>query len=187
MNNHKKTICPLTLVLLVSGYLTISSAAKAVDPSGVDSEQVSQLFSEAKTEAHELELDAEKMEAFGRLELGWESHAAKISLIREHVNQAGKILSSLNAVRDTASPWQQKAIDSIYPLLKELADNTEATINHLNHNQDRLHVGPEYKDYVAANYDLSKDLATLITDYVDYGIHEAEYRRLQGKLQVAKR
>jgi hypothetical protein len=186
MNNLKRTIYPLILALLVAGYLTMSPAAKAADPPGGDSEQVSKLFADAKIEAHELERDAENLDMFMRSSLTWESHVWKVNQIREHVNQAGKILASLNSVRDTASPWQQKAIDAIYPLLKELADNTGATINHLKDNQDRIHVSGEYKDYVVANYDLAKELATLITDYVDYGKHEAEYQRLEEKLQVAK-
>jgi ABC-type transporter MlaC component len=185
MNNHKRTTYPLILALLVAGYLTMSPAAKAAGPSGGDSEQVSKLLSEAKTEAHELEFDAEKLATFTRSKLSWKSHLSQISLIGEHVNKAGKILARLNVVRDTASPWQQQAIDSIHRLLKELADNTEATMNHLNGNKDRIHVNREYKDYVVANYDLAKELAALITDYVDYGKHEAEYQRLQEKLRLA--
>ena len=34
-----------------------------------------------------------------------------------------------------------------------------------------------------AGYDLAKELAGLITDYVDYGDHEAEFHRLQENLQ----
>ena len=34
-----------------------------------------------------------------------------------------------------------------------------------------------------ADYDLAKELAALITDYVDYGDHEAEFHRLQENLQ----
>jgi len=187
MNNHKRTAYPLILALLVAGYLTMSPAAKAADPSVGESDEVTKLLSDVEAEAHELERDAEGLHSFMRSSLSWQSHTAKISLVREHVNKAGRLMTKLNEARDTASPWQQKAIDSIQPLLKELADNTQATINYLADNKGRIHVIPEYKDYVSANYDLAKELAALITDYVDYGKHEAEYQRLQEKLQVAKR
>jgi hypothetical protein len=34
-----------------------------------------------------------------------------------------------------------------------------------------------------AGYDLAKELAALITNYVDFGDHEAEFHRLQEDLQ----
>jgi hypothetical protein len=187
MNDHKNTIYPLILALLAVGYLTMSPAAKAADTSGGDSEQVSKLFADAKAEAHELERDADDLQTFMRSTMSWESHARQISMVREHVNKAGKILTRLNEARDTASPWQQKAIDNIYPLLKELADNTGTTINYLNDNKERIHHSTEYKDYVVANYDLSKELAALISDYVAYGKNKAEFNRLEEKLQVAEK
>jgi hypothetical protein len=187
MNNNKKTSFLLTLALLVAGYFMISPAAGAAATSGGDSEEVSKLFSESKAEAHELERDAEDLDTFMRSSLSWQSHVAKVDLMREHVNKAGRLLSELNEARDAASPWQQKAIDEIHPLLKELADNLQATINHQRDHQSRLHIDTKYKDYVTKNYDLARELTALITDYVDYGKHEAEFRRLQEKLQVAER
>ena len=38
----------------------------------------------------------------------------------------------MQAARADAKPWHQDAIDRITPVLKELASNTEAVINHLN-------------------------------------------------------
>jgi hypothetical protein len=103
-------------------------------------------------------------------------------VIRGHVNRAGELLTKLNEAREGASPWQHQAIDRIYPLLKELADNTQATINHLNDNQSNVHFSP-YTDYAKANYDLAQELAALVSDYVEFGEHEAEFHRLQEKLQ----
>ena len=34
-----------------------------------------------------------------------------------------------------------------------------------------------------AGYDLAKELAALITNYVDFGDHDAEFQRLQENLQ----
>lgn len=184
MKDNKRTPLPLALALLVAAYFAISPTAKAADTPVGDSEEVSRLLSDVKAEAHELERDAEDLNMFMRSSLTWESHTTKLNQIREHVNKAGRLLTELNEVRNEASPWQQKAIDEIYPLLKELADNTQATINHLSDNKDRIHVGSTFKDYVVANYDLAKELAALVTDYVDYGKHEAEFQRLQDKLQV---
>jgi hypothetical protein len=38
--------------------------------------------------------------------------------IKEDVNNLGRTAESLKAARDSASPWQQQAIDRMMPLLK---------------------------------------------------------------------
>ncbi|HMD99423.1 MAG TPA: hypothetical protein VKM93_19110 [Terriglobia bacterium] len=188
MNNQKRTPYFLILALLTAGYFMMSPVAKAADTSVGDSEQVSKLFSEAKTEADGLVRDAELLDVFTRSVLSWDSHATQISLIREHVNKAGQILTSLNEVRHTGSPWQQQAIDQITPLLKELASNTQSAIEHLNEKRDdiRFRAG-QYQDYAVANYNLASELAALISHYVDYERNKAEFARLgERRLEVAE-
>jgi DNA repair exonuclease SbcCD ATPase subunit len=183
MKIQKRTIFYFLLMgLLAAGCFLISSGAPAADTPSGSSQEVNQLLSQIKTEAKALEDDADVLALWTRARQGgWQSHSMKLSEIREHVNQAGQLLAKLNEAREGASPWQQQAIDRIYPLLKELADNTETTINHLRDNQSRIHF-PPYTDYAKAGYDLAKELASLISDYVDYGDHEAEFHRLQEKL-----
>ena len=108
----------------------------------------------------------------------------KLNRIRDHVNQAGQLLDKLNEAREGASPWQHQAIDRIYPLLKELADNTEATINHLNDNKAHIQL-PAYMITRRRATMLAEELSNLISDYVEYGEHETEFHRLQDKLQPA--
>ena len=84
---------------------------------------------------------------------------------------------------DHPLPWQLEAIDRIQPLLQGLADNTEATIAHFNDNRHNIHF-PAYHQYARTNADLANQLATLVTDYVDFGEHEAESQRLQQKLAM---
>ena len=187
MSTDKSTQYLLLVALLVAGYLTTSPyrAVAAISASG--SEEVSGLLADAKTEAHELERDAGEMKMFTRSSLTWRSHAAKLEEIKRHVNQAGQLLTKLNEARSTATAWQQQAIDAITPLLRELASNTTAMIEHLNKDQDSHRFNTEYQDYAAANCDLATNLAALITDYVEYGKHQAEFQRLQDKLQAAEK
>ena len=186
MNSQKRTPYFLILWLLVAGCFSISPAANAGDTSSESSEEVSQLLSQVKTEAIALERDAEDLAAWTRTnQLSSQSHADKLNAIRDHVNQAGQLLAELNEAREGALPWQHQAIDRIYPLLKELADNTQATINHFNDNRAHIKFSV-YGDYANAGYDLAKELAALISDYVDYGDREAEFHRLQEKLQPAE-
>jgi trans-aconitate methyltransferase len=182
MNSQKRTPYFLILWLLVAGCFLISPAANAGDTSSESSEEVSQLLSQVKTEAIALERDSEDLAAWtGAKQMSWESHAGKLNEIKDHVNQAGRLLRQLNEASGTASPWQQQAIDRIYPLLKELADNTEMTINHFNDNKDKIHFSA-YAEYAKAGYELAHDLAALVSDYVEYGNLEVDFHRLQEKL-----
>jgi chromosome segregation ATPase len=187
MKVNKKTVFLFALTLLVAGYFSISPAKASAQASTGDSEEVNKLLSEAKAEAHQLESDADHMSTFGRSDLSYESHAWKISEIRDHVNQTGKILADLENAQDTASPWQQQAIDEIRPLLQEIADNTTAAIDHINNNPGKVHLkASQYDAYLKENYEVARELAALITDYVDYGKHKANYEQLAEELTVPK-
>jgi len=142
---ERRTARKLALALVGAGCLIFTPALRAAGMG--DSEEVSKLLSEAKTEAFALKEDAAAMETFTRSEVTWESHVATVNLIKEHINAVGRELTKLDAARPTASPWQATAIDRIKPLLKELAANTEAIITHLNKNPRNLKTN-EYKDYL---------------------------------------
>jgi hypothetical protein len=187
MNIKKSTSYLFALVALVSGYLLLSPIARAAGGSGEDSKEVSQLLNDAKAEAHDLELDTHVIESFMKSNLSWESHLVKLNEIREHINRTGKLLAKLQGVRDKGTPWQQKAIDEIHPLLKELAANTKSTIDHFGDNKDRFKMTPTYHEYLTTNAQVAKELAALITDYVDYGFHEAELKRLGEKVVASER
>jgi hypothetical protein len=43
----------------------------------------------------------------------WQTQADQIAKIRQHRNDLGKVVQKLNKARDTASLWQQEAIDRL--------------------------------------------------------------------------
>ena len=185
MNSQTRTSYVLILALLVAGCISISPAAKAADNESGSSKEIHELLTQVKSEAKALEHDADLLASWARgKQISWQSHAVQLNEMKDHVNQAGQLLEKMNKVRVGASTWQQAAIDRIHPLLKELADNTEATIKHFNDNKAQIHFS-EYQDYTKASYALAEELAALISDYVDYGDHEAEFHSLQDKLQSA--
>jgi len=68
-----------------------------------------------------------------------------------------------------------------------LAANVQATIEHLN--KDRTHPlqTTEHKDYLKANAELSTRIATLVSDFVDYGETKAKFEQLSQRLDVSDR
>jgi hypothetical protein len=99
----------------------------ASEPS--DSAQIAKILQDTKVEAVQLKHDSADLEAFVKSGLTWETFAKKADMIREHVNNTGKLLVKLHEAEPAGSSWQREAIEQIDPLLKELAANTEATIN----------------------------------------------------------
>jgi DNA repair ATPase RecN len=136
----------------------------------------------AKAEAAELARDADEMTALIRNDVSWESHADALTRIKEHVNNMGKIVAKLESERDEASPWQQQAIDRMTPMLKEIADNTTAAIEHLNANHARP-VSGNYKDYLEQNADTSHELADMVSSFEQYDRTRTRLERLQDKLE----
>lgn len=185
--NSTKTFSPiLILACLIAGYLMLSPANVSAQTATADSEEVNQLFAQANAEAHELEFDAGHMVKYPLTQLSDEAHAGKINEIKEHVNTCGKLLTKLQNARETGSEWQQQAIDEVLPLLKQIAANTTSAIEHINSNRGHLKVNPAgYQAYLKANFQLSKELAAMISDYIEYGKHKAEFDRLGEKLEVA--
>lgn len=107
------------------------------------------------------------MEALTRSDVSWQSHASMLDTMKEDVNDMGKIVAKLEASRDSASQWQQQAIDRMIPALKELASNTTAAINHLNQERTRPTSG-KYADYLRQNSETARELSDMISSFVQY-------------------
>jgi hypothetical protein len=85
MNRHNLFVwIRNTAAVLATGALVVSSSAKGSDVP--DSEQVSELLSEAKTLSFQSKEDAATMESHTRANHSWQSHAAATTQIKGHVN-----------------------------------------------------------------------------------------------------
>ena len=147
-----------------------------------DSEQVTTLLAQAKTQAFQLKEDAVTMESFNRMTVSRETHAATINQIRDHINALVRTEAKLKDVEAEALPWQKRAINGITPFLDELEGYTSAVIEHLS--GEVHHTPAEYKDYLEANADYATDLAKMISDYVDYGRTKDRVENLRDKLEI---
>src|SRR3982750_1110238 len=142
----------LYAALFVGALLT--TAALSADSRKTDSEQVSKLLIDAKSEALVLQRDAEQLSAFTQSSVSWQSYADQLSQTRTHVNKVGSIIQQLNDLRVISSQWQRIAIIRLTPLLNELANNTQHTITNLNANPNVVH-SASYRKYVSAHQELA--------------------------------
>lgn len=176
----KTMTIPLRVTTLLLATLGLLTWGLAQTP---DSPHLNQLLAQAKTQSAQLAVEADQMTSYTRTADAWQSHASQITIIKDHINALGKTLQEMQDARDTASPWQQDAVDHVVPLAKELASSLEATIAHINQNKNRLGT-PAYRDYLRANSEMATDIAGLIKDYHAYGEHKAAYERLGQKLET---
>lgn len=185
MQTLRKTTTGLMVGALIPSMLflfsTPLSAQKQENP------EVTQLLANARGKAAELSRDADEMEALIRTDVSWQTHAAMLESVKEHVNQLGRIASQLEQKRDSASQWQQQAIDRMLPVLKELAANTTVAINHLNENKTRPLQISSYPQYLKENAEAAHNLADMISSFVNYGDSRAKVENLEQKLEIASR
>jgi hypothetical protein len=162
------------------------AAAPAIWAAVPDSEHVNKLLADAKASALVVKEDTAAMEGFARMDVNWETHAVAINQIKDHLNALERAAARLDEVKDEAAPWQRTAINRMTPFLDELEGYTLAVIERITEQPKRLFT-PEYKDFLAANADYAADLATMISNFVDYGRTREKVERLAAKLEIPAR
>src|SRR5579871_6911703 len=108
---------PLRMLrLLCAGAFTVLSLFLAAStPLALaqtkDSEQISNLLSQARTQSWQAAQDADILQSFTNSPMSWETHAAQLKLIQNDINDLAKTTIQLNDLRQEGSVWQQMAID----------------------------------------------------------------------------
>lgn len=171
----------LASVALVALLLAMASGFAMAQAK--DSAEITKLLGNAKVHAALAEYDSDTLYTFVDSPMSWESHAAQLRIISEHLNDLEKVVSQLNDLRSQGSPWQQVAIDRINPLLRDMANNLSAAITEVKDHKERIQT-PEYRDYLRANANLANRTATVISDFVEYSRAGAQSERLQKKLEL---
>ena len=166
---------------LMGGLSLPTPEARGEEPEQRDSIQVMKLLKEARSEAARLRSETDKLESYKNGGLRRGTHARQLEVTKEHVNELGKTLDKLEARKVEASPWQQKAIEDIRPVLEKLADRTTRAIEHVNENP-HLMGHPDYHELLTDKAALSVQLADLLDDHVKYGETKAEFEERESKV-----
>lgn len=158
--------------MLCSSLLGLTASVLLMAPPAMgaargDSAKASALLADAKSETAELRTVADGLDRFTRSDISWESYVVVLDRVKEHVNQTGKIVNKLIAVRAECSPWQQEAVDKIVPALNVLATDTQLLLKRINENQLLVRT-PEFHSQAAENSALAGKLADIVASYADY-------------------
>lgn len=185
MQTLRKTAAELIVgVLSVSMLFLFSTPLSAQNQ---ENTEVNQLLADARDEAAQLSRDADEMESLILTDVSWQTHAAMLETVKDHVNKLGRIATQLEQKRDSASQWQQQAIDRMLPVMRDLATNTTAAINHLNENKSRPLQISSYPQYLKENAETARELSDMISSFAKYGESRAKMEKLEQKLEIASR
>jgi hypothetical protein len=146
--------------------------------------EASELLSEIQSTANKLTRDAATLESFPRMGVSWESHATQLNLAKEHINIIGERLERLQAIRPVAELWQQQAIDSVVPVALNLAERTEAAIQHLNENRRYLWA-PVYTDHLTTISDEANRMKESVDLHLEVAGTEDRLEQLRNRLDTA--
>jgi uncharacterized surface protein with fasciclin (FAS1) repeats len=106
-------------------------------------------------------------------QLSWQSHANKLNLMKDHINEMGKMLAELESMKPKATLFQEKAIEAARPHLEDMAQRVEKGINWLS--EDRQSIAKaEYRDNLHGIWSSADELYRHVDTIIDY--HEARMR-----------
>jgi hypothetical protein len=174
-----------TRACVVLGVLLLSAgpiAQHAWADQNVENGNVKNLLDQARTQAEQLDRDANTMTGLVRSDVTWQLHEDELARVKTHVDDLGKLVAELQSSRVDASPWQKDAIDRVVPLLREVAANTTKEINWMNKNQDRRPTSLKYDRWVNQNATAAHELSQLISDTVQYGEDRGKLASLSDDL-----
>jgi hypothetical protein len=113
-----------------------------------------------------------------------DSQLEGLSAIKDDVNRIGRELQSLEADRESLSPWEAKALDETTPLVKDIADNTGQAIQTFD--ADRLRVPfPSYTDKTRKIEMDAREVATQLHDYMKLADSREKEQHLEQSLSDA--
>jgi uncharacterized surface protein with fasciclin (FAS1) repeats len=147
-----------------------------VPPTGEVSQvsKIDDMLADFESKAIETRRDAAMLESKRRnQQLSWQTHADKLSVMKEHINEMGKMLAELEGMKSKATLFQEKAIEAARPHLEDMAQRVEKGINWIN--EDRRSITKaEYKDNLHGIWNDADQLYRNVDTIIDY--HEARMR-----------
>lgn len=160
-----------------------STSVEVEAPAWNFQEEASDLLAQVQMFSDKVRTDSDTLASFSRSNLSFESHASRLSSVRDHINQIGTRLTRLQQIKHVTAPWQQRAIGEVVPVAAQIAAHTEAAIEHLNENQRYL-FAPAYLNHLEALAEHAATMDTLLDKYMDLGQTQQKLQRLQVELEM---
>ena len=122
--------------------------------------QVSEQLAELKSTAYAMRVTADNLKSFtpGK-QLHWQSHTHNLEALKRQVNDMGRSLSELEAMKADANPSQALAIEQARPHLVSVAENLKQAIELVREDRQNVY----WNDYAETVNNIQADAESLHT------------------------
>jgi len=159
------------------------SQAKSVSPDHAN-RQAAEILKDLDAKAADAAEQAGQIDVNIRsLDLGWEAFTSPLENLKGDVNDLGRDLSRLEEMRAALSPADREVIDHAGKIVKELAENTTASINAFNRDRENFWT-PTWRQYAMNLVSESTQLSNSITHALDMDRTRAHEQQLEKELEA---
>jgi len=179
---NKFSIISSVMAALVVVALAGSASAELATQG---SAQVAKELAGLKRTASEMCYHADILNSFTpNKQLSWQSHAEKLHALKDHVNEMGRSLEQLEAMRPMANGTQALAIEHARPHLAAVARNLTEAIELLNENRRNVYWG-DYSEAVSDVYSHADALHGKLDAILDYEKAKGRLERMELQTRLA--
>jgi hypothetical protein len=158
----------MTSSMLTVLFLVVLAPSALADTATQPSPQVADLLADFKRTTFEMRGEADTLKSFTpNKRLHWQSHAHRLDALKNHVNDMGKSLAELEALKPTATESQGIAIEHARPHLVSVAQNLTQAIELVREKRNNIHWA-EYGEAVSNIYAHADALHTKLDTILDY-------------------
>lgn len=140
-----KTFRKAAIVAAFVGFSLVAAAKTG------DSEQISFYMHQARTHATKAAADLQLLQTYSMAGIPWQVHFNRLQQVQDDVNAIVKDYNRLNALRDSATPAQVEALNSIQPMLLDLQSQVKETLRYLDYHSNAVNM-PPFTDRVHVQY-----------------------------------
>jgi len=176
---NKVIMASSVLIMLLFIVLATPAFGDTLEQSRASRLQVADQLSAFKRTTFEMRREADTLKSFTpNKRLSWQSHTHRLDALKNHVNELGKSLAELEALKPMANESQAMAIEQARPHLVSVAQNLTQAIELVRENRNNIHWG-EYGEAVSNIYAHADVLHTKLDTILDYESAKARLNALE--------
>jgi hypothetical protein len=142
------------------------------------------LLGEIQAEAALVRQSADRLQSYARYyQVSPQSHAEQLDNVRRSVNIIGENLCRLQTIRHVTAPWQQRAIDHLYPSAAALARHVTAAISNLREKPHGLYV-TDYENHIDSVYNYADSINASAEAFIEHAQLQDRLKEAREKLEV---
>ena len=165
--------------------VALAGSASAAELATQGHRQVAKELADFKSNAAKMRHQADTLNSFTpSKQLSWQSHTQRLNALKDHVNEMGRSLAELEAMKPMATQTQALAMEQARPHLVSVAENLTEAIALVNENRRNIY-WDDYSEAVSDVYSHAHALHTKLDAILEYGKNQERMESLEVPTSVA--